>query len=547
MKIQSKTVINIEIYICFDGFNAAHTHSYSIIALQEMNLAYRFPIIFWNTANLIVDTGGIENTNISQEEEEENDNENEETNEDNIDISISEDWETVSGEDNNSTTIKKDKTKTVDYGKLASSIGKFKEYGIQIYPPNINASSFSFTPQVNANRILFGLRGIARLSIDNIRSIINNRPYSSLQDCLIKTALNKTQIINLIKAGAFDEIEAKPREQIMSDYLNSITEKKTRLTLQNMPMLIQKKLITADMEFYVKLFLFNKFLKEHKQNNDYILNAAAINFIAKNFSLDLVDNGVSINQKTWDNLYKKKMEPMRAYLKQHETEILTDLNNSLYQELVDKYAQGNISSWEMEALSFYYHDHELEAFKNKFDNFFDLSEEPEISYSFIAKSGQEVNIYKLHSIIGTVIDKDKLHNTITLLTPSGVVLVKIYKNQYAQYDKQISQRDTNGVKHVIEPSWFKRGTLLRVQGIRRGDNFIPKTNKASIFPILAKSLIPQMDNLLINMNDLVITHDWFSRHRSIVIYFGKINAAKFGDNEIGGLLPFRKKYFLSFN
>ena len=40
------------------GFNAAHTFSYSMVALQEMNLAYKYPIIFWNTANLIVDSGG---------------------------------------------------------------------------------------------------------------------------------------------------------------------------------------------------------------------------------------------------------------------------------------------------------------------------------------------------------------------------------------------------------------------------------------------------------------------------------------------------------
>ena len=40
------------------GFNASHTYAYSIIALQEMNLAKYFPVIFWNTANLIVDSGG---------------------------------------------------------------------------------------------------------------------------------------------------------------------------------------------------------------------------------------------------------------------------------------------------------------------------------------------------------------------------------------------------------------------------------------------------------------------------------------------------------
>ena len=29
------------------GFNASHTLAYSLIALQQMNLAFRYPTIFW--------------------------------------------------------------------------------------------------------------------------------------------------------------------------------------------------------------------------------------------------------------------------------------------------------------------------------------------------------------------------------------------------------------------------------------------------------------------------------------------------------------------
>ena len=83
-------------------------------------------------------------------------------------------------------------------------------------------------------------------------------------------------------------------------------------------------------------------------------------------------------------------------------------------------------------------------------------------------------------------DKDKNKNTVTLLTPTGVVNVKIYKNQFAIYDKQLSQKGEDGKKHVIEASWFARGTKLMVQGIRRGDDFIPKKSKKSIFPIISK-------------------------------------------------------------
>jgi DNA polymerase-3 subunit alpha len=119
-------------------------------------------------------------------------------------------------------------------------------------------------------------------------------------------------------------------------------------------------------------------------------------------------------------------------------------------------------------------------------NFFELPEEPEIDYTFTSKTGQEVKVFKRSLIAGTVIDKNKLKNTITLLTPDGVVTVKIYKNQYSQFDKQLSERGEDGKKHVVEASWFKKGTLLLVQGIRRGDNFIPKKTRSSIYPVISK-------------------------------------------------------------
>ena len=51
------------------SFNKSHTLAYSLVALQEMNLAYRFPIIFWNCACLISDSGGAENDDEEQVEE----------------------------------------------------------------------------------------------------------------------------------------------------------------------------------------------------------------------------------------------------------------------------------------------------------------------------------------------------------------------------------------------------------------------------------------------------------------------------------------------
>ena len=208
-----------------------------------------------------------------------------------------------------------------------------------------------------------------------------------------------------------------------------ITDKKQRLTLQNMQMLINYNLIPEEMQLCKKVFLFNKFLKQQKKVEYYQLNDAAINFIADNFTADILSNGTTILATKWDLMYQKAMDPMRIYLKAHKDEMLKALNDALYKEMYDKYASGSVSHWEMESVSFYSHKHELADSQYLYDDFFKLPEEPEIDYSFIGKDGKEVRVYRLRQIIGTVIDKNKMKNTVTLLTPSGVVNVKVYKSQ----------------------------------------------------------------------------------------------------------------------
>ena len=481
-------VWNIEIALSRGyGFNAAHTYSYSMIALQEMNLARFFPIIFWNTANLIVDSGGIQVEEVEDEDEGWDVEPEPDADADEEDDEDEEEWEEENEiSDGEKEDKKKEKKKSVDYGKVATAIGKFSEYGIKVSPPNINDSSYTFTPIVKSNEILYGLRGITRLSTSIIKNIIEQRPFSSMEDFLERVKINKVQMSNLIKCGAFDKLIGLPREEIMAKYIDMIADKKQRVTLQNMQMLINYNLIPEELIMCKKVFLFNKFLKRQKNVEYYELNNAAIDFIANNFTANVLTNGIMISAAKWELLYQKAMDPMRLYLKQHKDEVLEKLNQALYQEMFDKYAAGSISHWEMESVSFYSHPHELAGSQYLYDDFFNLPEEPEIDYTFQGKDGNEVRVYRLRKIIGTVIDKNKMKNTVTLLTPTGVVNVKVYKSQYAGFDKQLSKRGADGRKHVVERSWFARGSLLMVQGIRRGNDFIPKKRKDSFYPVISK-------------------------------------------------------------
>ena len=95
------------------------------------------------------------------------------------------------------------------------------------------------------------------------------------------------------------------------------------------------------------------------------------------------------------------------------------------------------------------------------------------------KAGKPIYIYKLHKICGTCIAKNKTKSTVTLLTPDGVVEVKFRKEYFSLFDKQISERQPDGTKKIKEKSWFNRGNMIVVMGIRNGDNFVSKKYASS--------------------------------------------------------------------
>lgn len=469
------------------SFSVLHSFGYSLIALQEMNLAYHYPTIFWNCANLIVDSAGIDENdefvNLIDEFDPATENAEEESN----DEELEEDMTKEEQEE-----IKK-QNKTVNYGKIASAIGKMTARGINVTLPNINKSEFTFTPDIENNTILFGIKGISRINNDLAKAIIDNRPYTSLNDFLSKVKINKVSTVNLIKAGCFDGLEGKSRIDIMVDYIDSICDKKRKLTLQNMQMLIREDCIPKEYINSIHVFNFNKYLKKFKSLIYYILDERAMNFYEKKYDMDLIsqdENGnFVIKQKDWDKIYKKEMESIKEELKTNE-EILNNLNKKLFDGVWNKYAEGSISKWEMDSVNFYYHQHELVHIdKNRYyiSDYSKLPEEPEVETVWTTKEGKEVPIFKLTRICGTVIDKNKTKNIVMLLTDDGVVSVKIYRAQFSKYDKQISVKDeVTGKKTVIERSWFKRGNKLMIVGMRRGDDFVPKIykgNKKFDYPI----------------------------------------------------------------
>ena len=464
------------------GFNQSHTLAYSLIALQEMNLAYHYPIIFWNCACLINDAGGDEKEEIDEDNEvveetyscdiEEFGNDEEEDDEDDDDDEVVVDK-------------KKKKTSTTNYGKIATAIGKMRMSGIIVQPPDINKSTYTFSPDMEANVIRYGISGITRVGEELVKTIIANRPYKSIEEFLTKVKVNKVQMINLIKSGAFDSFG--DRVELMHKYVDMISDTKKRITLQNMKMLIDFGLIPDEYDLQRRVFNFNKYIKKMKLSEPwYGLDAPAYKFLETYFDVDdcvpdqFTESGFRIKQDVWDKIYKKQMDIIRPYVKEHNQELLEAVNNRLTADVWNKYCLGNLSKWEMDSVSFYSHPHELtnvDLDLYMIDNFFDLSEQAEVE-RVIPIKGKQVPIFRLHRIAGTVLDRDKAKKTVSLLTPDGVVSVKVY-GAFEAYDKQISMKGPDGKKHVIEKSIFTRGNKIIVTGIRQEESFIAKVYKAT--------------------------------------------------------------------
>jgi DNA polymerase-3 subunit alpha len=175
------------------------------------------------------------------------------------------------------------------------------------------------------------------------------------------------------------------------------------------------------------------------------------------------------------------MDIAREWIRANKEEVLDKLNAKIFMDDWNKYAKGSYSSWEMEVMCFYYHEHELaNVNKGKYGlmNFYDLPEEPIVDRTF-PKGNVMINMYKLTKICGTCIAKNKDKGLVTLLTVDGVVTVRFRKEYFALFDKQISAKGDDGKKHVVEKSWFKRGSLIVVQGMRRGDEFVAKKYASS--------------------------------------------------------------------
>lgn len=450
------------------GFNKSHTLAYSIIGLQELNLCYKYGTIYWSAANLIVDSGSY------------NETANDGTN----------------------------------YGKMATAIAEIKHEGTDVALPLINEADFGFKVDAQNNRIYFSLKAMNGIGTEAVQIIINHRPYASIEDfCerLIETKLIKTsQMVQLIKGGCFTELHSLDRKETMKWFLNKyVFTPCDKLTMQQFARMTELGLISEEVQLAARIVNYKKYVlddeglyekhiipdkkipKRGYHDGYYLLDDASQEFFVEHFTEDSVvgikGEHYIISEKKFEKEADKLITPLKEWMNQKDT--LALYNQACFNEIWEKYASGTIPRWNMQALSYYNAEHELEHINEKkygIVNFFTLPEEPEVYEWYLRKIQGKPKYFpkfKITRIAGTVLNADNNHYMITLLTKYGVVNVKMDKGHYAFYKKQISAKlDENSDKKTrLEESWLKRGNLIVVAGMRRGDQFVPRVYKDTIY------------------------------------------------------------------
>lgn len=446
------------------SFSRNHVMPYSAEALQEMNLFYHYPPVYWNCATMIVNAGLANGTSDNEEDT---------------------------------------SSKTTDYGKIAKSIYRTKEGGVIVKAPSINDSELIFSPHEQDNSILFGLGAISGINNDIVSQILSNRPYTSFTDFYNKNAykgslVTKSKFIQLIKAGCFDEFEPD-RRIVMRQYFILSTPNVTSLAMNNIGQIkaakvpIPKSIIGP---YNFRKYVCNKQFKygnhpKFKSKTLYWLDQKALNYFenhCKNSMVEGVDYWFEddrwvIVDKSLEKLLTPSIETLKAYI--NTPEFLAKFNKArAKQNMIESVDELDVNRWAFSSISFYPNEHELAHIDRERYNislFNELPEEPK----FITKSygKREWKQFALAQIACTVIDKNDNHHMLTVLDiGNNVIQCKFNAEVYSFYKAQLSETDDSGNKIVMDKPWFRRGQTLILAGVRMGvDDFRVKSYKNSIY------------------------------------------------------------------
>ena len=109
--------------------------------------------------------------------------------------------------------------------KVIKNISEVRAMGVEVLPPDINASARSFTVSEGVMRFGLGaVKGVGAAALDSIQEVRKDKPFASMQDFCERVDLrkvNKKVVEALIKCGAFDSLGGK-RAQFFGSFEESM-------------------------------------------------------------------------------------------------------------------------------------------------------------------------------------------------------------------------------------------------------------------------------------------------------------------------------------
>lgn len=122
-------------------------------------------------------------------------------------------------------------TMTVDMGdaeKLILHLGECRRLQLPLLPPDINSSlqGFSIDNSSGKDHIRFGLQGLKGVGPKAMPNMLENRPYTSLEDFVNRTnsrSVKRDVVQKLILVGAFDQFEPN-RYKLLNHYFFDIRD-----------------------------------------------------------------------------------------------------------------------------------------------------------------------------------------------------------------------------------------------------------------------------------------------------------------------------------
>ena len=121
-----------------------------------------------------------------------------------------------------------------------------------------------------------------------------------------------------------------------------------------------------------------------------------------------------MSRVSWDSIYTRNVEPIKQYIEDNEARLLEELNELFFEAEWEKYGEGNMLSWELDALGFYHSGHELEGLAEslpvEITPIDELEADKIIDYFMI--KGESIPERKIYHLVGTVLDKDIYSNNL---------------------------------------------------------------------------------------------------------------------------------------